>query len=149
MISTWWGHVSGDGDQCPFLLALTGVVFVSAGPRRQFCRWLLLWSLLILFVADRHGARTVYSVIGVCKQDYSRRYADCLLRPGYLHRIDHLCADVSRKSFGLTASQTGMALVPFMIGTVGGATLPNRLLAGGRHYRRVPILADVSRSGPQ
>jgi EmrB/QacA subfamily drug resistance transporter len=44
------------------------------------------------------------------------------------------------KVFALTASQTGIVLVPFMIGTVTGAALSNRLLAKGHRYKRLPIL---------
>ena len=40
---------------------------------------------------------------------------------------------------GLSASQSGLALIPLMIGTVAGATLSGRLMVSIRHYKRVPI----------
>ena len=41
---------------------------------------------------------------------------------------------------GLTASQSGVALVPLMVGTVTGATLSGRSMLYFRHYKRVPIV---------
>ena len=40
---------------------------------------------------------------------------------------------------GLTASQSGVALVPLMVGTVTGATLSGRSMLYFRHYKRVPM----------
>ena len=40
---------------------------------------------------------------------------------------------------GLTASQSGVALVPLMVGTVTGATLSGRSMLYFRHYKRVPV----------
>ena len=40
---------------------------------------------------------------------------------------------------GLTASQSGVALVPLMVGTVTGATLSGRSMLYFRHYKRVPL----------
>ncbi|WP_237479572.1 MDR family MFS transporter [Lichenibacterium dinghuense] len=40
---------------------------------------------------------------------------------------------------GLTASQSGVALVPLMVGTVTGATLSGRSMLYFRHYKRLPI----------
>ncbi len=41
---------------------------------------------------------------------------------------------------GLSASQSGLALVPLMIGTVTGATLSGRSMLYFRHYKRVPLV---------
>ena len=40
---------------------------------------------------------------------------------------------------GLSASQSGVALVPLMVGTVTGATLSGRSMLYFRHYKRVPL----------
>ncbi|MGD6682261.1 hypothetical protein VWV33_22685, partial [Xanthomonas citri pv. citri] len=40
---------------------------------------------------------------------------------------------------GLTASESGVALVPLMVGTVTGATLSGRSMLLFRHYKRVPL----------
>lgn len=40
---------------------------------------------------------------------------------------------------GLTASQSGLALVPLMAGTVTGATLSGRSMLYFRHYKRLPL----------
>ena len=40
---------------------------------------------------------------------------------------------------GYTASQSGMALVPLMVGTVTGATISGRSMTYFRHYKRLPI----------
>ncbi|MFC5562869.1 MFS transporter [Methylobacterium aerolatum] len=44
---------------------------------------------------------------------------------------------------GLSASQSGLALVPLMIGTVTGATLSGRSMLYFRHYKRVPLAMMV------
>jgi EmrB/QacA subfamily drug resistance transporter len=41
---------------------------------------------------------------------------------------------------GMTASNTGLMLIPLMGGTVTGATISGRLMARLTHYKRVPIL---------
>jgi EmrB/QacA subfamily drug resistance transporter len=43
-------------------------------------------------------------------------------------------------ALGFTAGQSGLALIPFMVGTTVGATLSGRAMAGLVHYRRVPII---------
>ena len=40
---------------------------------------------------------------------------------------------------GLTASQSGLALVPLMVGTVTGATLSGRSMLYFKHYKRLPL----------
>ena len=40
---------------------------------------------------------------------------------------------------GLSASESGVALVPLMVGTVTGATLSGRSMIYFRHYKRVPL----------
>src|SRR5262249_32705061 len=42
--------------------------------------------------------------------------------------------------FGLTASQSGFALIPLMVGTVTGATISGRVMARVTHYKRLPIV---------
>lgn len=42
---------------------------------------------------------------------------------------------------GLTASQSGIALLPLMAGTVGGALIAGRAMARLTHYKRVPLAA--------
>lgn len=42
-------------------------------------------------------------------------------------------------AYGLTASQSGLALVPVMVGTVAGATLSGRVMTHVRHYKRLPV----------
>jgi EmrB/QacA subfamily drug resistance transporter len=46
-------------------------------------------------------------------------------------------------ALGLTARQSGLALIPLMIGIVIGATVSGRLMARVRHYKRAPV-AGVS-----
>ena len=43
-------------------------------------------------------------------------------------------------AYGLTAGQSGLALVPVMVGTVAGATLSGRVMTYVRHYKRLPIV---------
>jgi len=40
---------------------------------------------------------------------------------------------------GVSASRTGLALIPLMVGTVIGATASGRAMARVRHYRRLPV----------
>jgi EmrB/QacA subfamily drug resistance transporter len=42
---------------------------------------------------------------------------------------------------GLSASESGLALIPLMIGTVTGATLSGRSMTYFRHYKRLPLIA--------
>jgi MFS family permease len=42
--------------------------------------------------------------------------------------------------YGLTASQSGLALIPLMVGTVTGATISGRVMARVRHYKRLPVV---------
>jgi EmrB/QacA subfamily drug resistance transporter len=49
--------------------------------------------------------------------------------PIYLEIVHHL-----------TASQSGFALIPLMIGTVTGATISGRVMARVRHYKRLPTI---------
>ncbi|WP_131113536.1 MDR family MFS transporter [Lichenihabitans psoromatis] len=44
---------------------------------------------------------------------------------------------------GLTASQSGIALVPLMIGTVAGATISGRSMMYFTHYKRLPLIGMV------
>ena len=44
---------------------------------------------------------------------------------------------------GYSASQSGVALVPLMVGTVTGATLSGRSMTYFRHYKRLPIAGMV------
>jgi EmrB/QacA subfamily drug resistance transporter len=46
-------------------------------------------------------------------------------------------------AYGLTASQSGVALVPVMVGTVTGATLSGRVMTHVRHYKRLPIVGLI------
>jgi EmrB/QacA subfamily drug resistance transporter len=41
--------------------------------------------------------------------------------------------------YGLSASQSGLALIPLMVGTVTGATISGRVMARVRHYKRLPL----------
>jgi EmrB/QacA subfamily drug resistance transporter len=41
---------------------------------------------------------------------------------------------------GLTASHSGLALLPLTVGTVCGATLSGRAMSGLTHYKRVPMI---------
>lgn len=41
---------------------------------------------------------------------------------------------------GLGASQSGLALIPLMVGTVAGATVSGRAMASLTHYKRVPVV---------
>ena len=43
-------------------------------------------------------------------------------------------------AYGLTSSQSGLALIPFMVGTVTGATLASRSMARVAHYKRMPLV---------
>ncbi len=43
-------------------------------------------------------------------------------------------------ALGLTASQSGLALVPLMVGVIGGATISGRLMTSMRHYKRPPLV---------
>lgn len=42
---------------------------------------------------------------------------------------------------GLTASQSGIAMLPLTVGTVGGALMAGRVMARLEHYKRLPIAA--------
>lgn len=42
---------------------------------------------------------------------------------------------------GLTAAQSGIALLPLMVGTVGGVMISGRAMARLTHYKRVPLAA--------
>ena len=42
---------------------------------------------------------------------------------------------------GLSASQSGLALLPLMVGTVGGTIMAGRAMARLEHYKRVPLAA--------
>ena len=42
---------------------------------------------------------------------------------------------------GYTASESGIALIPLMVGTVTGATISGRSMTYFRHYKRLPLLA--------
>jgi MFS family permease len=42
--------------------------------------------------------------------------------------------------YRLTASQSGLCLIPLMVGTVTGATISGRIMARVRHYKRVPVV---------
>ena len=42
---------------------------------------------------------------------------------------------------GLTASQSGLALLPLMVGTVGGTMMAGRAMARLEHYKRLPLAA--------
>ncbi|WP_413991890.1 MDR family MFS transporter [Labrys okinawensis] len=42
--------------------------------------------------------------------------------------------------YTLTASQSGLALIPLMVGTVTGATFSGRLMAHMTHYKRTPMI---------
>ncbi|WP_238178787.1 MDR family MFS transporter [Methylobacterium dankookense] len=42
---------------------------------------------------------------------------------------------------GLSASQSGAAMVPLMVGTVAGATLSSRSMLHFQHYKRIPLAA--------
>jgi EmrB/QacA subfamily drug resistance transporter len=42
-------------------------------------------------------------------------------------------------ALGLSADQSGLALIPLMAGTVAGATLSGRVMAHTRHYKRLPL----------
>ena len=42
---------------------------------------------------------------------------------------------------GYSASQSGLALIPLMVGTVAGATLSGRSMIFFRHYKRLPLAA--------
>lgn len=45
---------------------------------------------------------------------------------------------------GLTASQSGLALIPMLGATVIGATLTGRALTRMVHYKRIPIVGDIA-----
>ncbi|RFB79222.1 MDR family MFS transporter [Methylovirgula sp. 4M-Z18] len=45
--------------------------------------------------------------------------------------------------YGLDPSHSGLALVPFMIGTVTGATISGRILTFVKHYKRMPTAGLV------
>ena len=42
---------------------------------------------------------------------------------------------------GLSASQSGLALLPLMVGTVGGTLMAGRAMAKLEHYKRLPLVA--------
>ena len=46
---------------------------------------------------------------------------------------------------GLSASASGLALIPFMGGTVIGSTIAGRLMAQLTHYKRVPVVGTAVR----
>ena len=44
---------------------------------------------------------------------------------------------------GLSASHSGLALIPLMVGTVMGANLSGRMMAKVTHYKRLPVIGLV------
>ncbi len=44
------------------------------------------------------------------------------------------------RAYGLSSSNSGLALIPFMVGTVTGATLASRSMASVAHYKRWPMV---------
>jgi MFS family permease len=42
--------------------------------------------------------------------------------------------------YHLTASLSGLALIPYMVGTVTGATIASRLMGTTSHYKRMPLI---------
>jgi hypothetical protein len=50
---------------------------------------------------------------------------------------------------GLSASQSGAAMVPLMVGTVAGATLSSRSMLYFQHYKRIPLAALTLRVRPK
>lgn len=42
---------------------------------------------------------------------------------------------------GLSAAESGLALIPLMVGTVAGATISGRLMGRVRHYKATPLIA--------
>jgi MFS family permease len=49
--------------------------------------------------------------------------------------------------YGLSASQSGLALIPLMVGTVTGATISGRVMAKVRHYKRLPSVGLLVAAG--
>jgi len=45
--------------------------------------------------------------------------------------------------YGLTASQSGLSLIPLMAGTVTGATISGRIMARVQHYKRMPVIGLI------
>lgn len=44
---------------------------------------------------------------------------------------------------GISASQSGLGLIPLMAGTVAGATISGRSMAKVRHYKRLPVVGII------
>ena len=47
---------------------------------------------------------------------------------------------------GLSASQSGLALIPLMVGTVAGATASGRVMSHVGNYKRLPFVGLASHS---
>jgi EmrB/QacA subfamily drug resistance transporter len=43
-------------------------------------------------------------------------------------------------AYGLSASNSGLGLIPFMVGTVAGATLSSRSMGRTKHYKQIPTI---------
>src|SRR4029079_94828 len=46
--------------------------------------------------------------------------------------------------YGLTSSESGLSLTPYMVGTVVGATISGRVMTKVKHYKRIPLLGLVA-----
>ncbi len=103
MLALSWGGVRYPWGSAP-VLGLLALAAVLGG----------------LFAARLATAAEPLIPIEVLKDGCLQRHPVRLLRDGHLHRPDHLRADLPRGRDRLTASESGVALVPLMVGTVTG-----------------------------
>jgi EmrB/QacA subfamily drug resistance transporter len=112
------------------------------------------WPILTLFA----GSAVLWGLFAL----RMRMAPEPLIPPGVLHnpvlRMGTLAACFGMGTYigltiylpvyfeavrGLSASASGLALIPLMAGTVVGATLSGRMMAKVKHYKRLPIAGLV------
>jgi EmrB/QacA subfamily drug resistance transporter len=112
------------------------------------------WPILTLFA----GSAVLWGLFAL----RMRMAPEPLIPPGVLHnpvvRMGTLAACFGMGTYigltiylpvyfeavrGLSASASGLALIPLMAGTVVGATLSGRMMAKVKHYKRLPVAGLV------
>jgi EmrB/QacA subfamily drug resistance transporter len=99
---------------------------------------LLLWALF--FMRLRTAAEPLIPIaILADRVVYSATLAACFAM-GTLIGLTIYVPFFLEGVLGYTASQSGLALVPLMVGTVTGATISGRSMTYFRHYKRLPLV---------
>jgi EmrB/QacA subfamily drug resistance transporter len=124
MLALTWGGTRYPWSSGPIVLLFVGAVLASilfAARLLTAAEPLLPLAILLNPVVSRGTAAACFTMgtfIGLS-----------IYLPAYLELV-----------LGLTASGTGLALIPFMGGVVTGATLAGRLMMHLRRYKRPPVI---------